>query len=122
MIAKKIVEKAVEGGWRYSCSPTIFTSLGDGTKCDYTSANEHWSVWIRVDNGSSICVPHEQTVLTREFWQGLAKSLRWDKADSQRPADQVWLAKADQFYRLLLVGGDTAGFWDGLLTDAVTAA
>ena len=115
MIAKKIVEKAVEGGWRYSCSPTIFTSLGDGTKCDYTGANEHWSVWIRVDNGSSICVPHEQTVLTREFWQGLATSLRWNKTD------QAYLEKAEQFYRLLLIGGDTAGFWDDLLKESVAA-
>lgn len=67
---EKAIKLAIEGGYKYNCGKGLFTK-GDGTKCTFSGVNTDWTVWTRLDNDSSICVSHEDTLLDPLFWQAL---------------------------------------------------
>ena len=96
-IPNKIVELAVEGGY-----PLTLSTSG---------------------------VNYSDMILSPLFWQSLGKQLGWDKEDEQNlkmyrmsggAGDMPkgiyrWNKKVHRFIDLLLTGGDTDAFWEGLI-------
>lgn len=80
---EQIIKKAIEGGYKYNCSPKGWNPIGDGMTCNFTGANSQWACWNRDDNDSTICVDHTETILDPLFWQSLGKACRWDKQMDQ---------------------------------------
>lgn len=74
---KNAIKKAIEGGYEYNCGKGLFFK-GDGQRCEFGGVNSDFTIWTRLDNGSSICVSHEDVLLDPIFWQSLGKQQGWD--------------------------------------------
>lgn len=133
-IPKKIIEKAIEGGWSPDCNnPRWLHFMKDGL------------AWRQFDNEMPLpfdtnLVHFATTVIDPTFWQALGKELGWNKrvckgcGSEAKPVegeyhricptcnrgneDRIdgWQFRAHRFYNLLLTGGDTDAFWKELLT------
>lgn len=101
-IPKEAIEKAVEGGWKYSASAGWHSALGhEEVQCMYLIA------------------------LDPSFWQALGKALEWgihaayvtDPDDGAMGIEQVkeWKLNAFRFYDLILTEQSTEAFWRELL-------
>lgn len=95
MIPKYIIEKAIEGGWKFQRSDRV----SDEEAIEITLLD-----WERI-------------ALDPSFWQSLGKSLGWvtHTMSGELPLrEQDWYIEAKRFYNLILTGGDTEKFWNEL--------
>ncbi len=106
------IKKAIKGGYTYVCGKRgVFERTGDGMECEFSGVNSAWTVWTRKDNGSSICVPHEETVLLPLFWQCLIKGT----CDMDKTSRTWWKIVWHRFIDHLASGGDPETFFTNLL-------
>lgn len=105
MIPKEAIKKAIEGGWKKEIA-VHYT--------DFTSDDEEVA-FGNPDTEEVITWGHEQVALDPSFWQSLGKALG-RKKKRNFGFENDWHSAATQFYDLILTGGDTKTFWDGLLT------
>lgn len=104
---EEIIKCAIDGGWKYDCSPRPFHPLGDGMTCTFAGVNSQWSVWNRDDNGSSICVSHADTFLDPKFFQAIGKAKGWEQPLTPLSGVKAinrseWLYIAENFHRINL--------------------
>lgn len=110
-IPKKLIEKAIEGGWSplYDGKPTIKWEWE--MDCIWTyNPNEE------VSFGEYQL--HEINALKPLFWQALGKALGWPEdynGDIIKLVNTHWEFVAHRFYDLILTGGDTDQFFKYLL-------
>lgn len=112
MIPKRIIEKAIEGGWQSK----IFRHknfVADTGSYDFQVVDtETGAVVLRL--------PYAEIALDPTFWQALGKSLGWkDWEGKYSPAVNIqlaWQYEAHRFYDLILTGQSTEQFWEEILS------
>lgn len=107
-IPKKIIEKAIEGGWK-----GLFMD-DEGITVDIQSQ----IAWGRTKTGLGRHLPLQVIALDPTFWQALGKTLGWSEQKTHFPsslAKCVWQNTAYVFYDLILTGASTDEFWATLL-------
>lgn len=118
MIPKKIIEKAIEGGWLKGKRPKIL----EGALRVNQNANliaiveKEWEEYITYNV--------YRIALDPTFWQALGKALGWEKeymrvnwGQEEVSSVPLWEFYAIKFCGLVLTGGDTEKFWQDLLQD-----
>ncbi len=98
MIPKLAIEKAFTGGypvWGFEDKENI--------------------VVLHDSSGVKRHLNNAEVVLDPTFWQALGKALGWAPIGEATLERGTWFSNAHGFYSLILIGGDTAKFWEEIL-------
>lgn len=119
MIPKRIIEKAIEGGWKpqnigFPKGNTDLTGFSvEGNKVIIGARSfVHYGKYEQQRDGE-FWVHATQIALDPLFWQAFGKSCGWKPEPIADFPKWKYMAKA--FYDLILTGGDTDAYWNELL-------
>ncbi len=102
---KKVIEKAIEGGWKPMGFPTEGLKLFTQTKTLF---------WLGKTQKGGFMVHAYAAVLDRLFWEGLARKCRWVAVitsvggGKSRVIEREWEQYALQFHQINLKEGWSA--------------
>jgi len=101
---REAIKRAIEGG--YLPSPAV-------KYCGANNDKDGWSVW-EMENGSSFCQTHSQTLLDPEFWKSLGKTEKWEELEG----NGIYPVYRDKWHNLidhLVAEEDVESFFKELL-------
>jgi hypothetical protein len=125
---KQAIEKAIQGGWKQEVllRPNCEYEIAELTRPQGRTIGI-WFRWTQRVNGKvvekSLEILAGEIALDSSFWQSLGKALGWEDYEGwttcancgQTLNNDCWKRKAEDFYDLILTGGDTEKFWEELL-------